>query len=75
MFGLEDHSTPVHGADYFAGHFASEDSASVLARYGARAVFTYSITHVYVDPKMGNKPVANLPERIRKNLERIRAQQ
>ena len=77
MFSLENHSTPLHGADYFAGHFASEEpaSASVLARFGDRAVFTYSMTHVYVDPKVGNRPVDSLPERIRRNLERIRAQQ
>ena len=77
MFGLEDHSRPVAGADYYAGHFApSEDPASapVLERYGQSAVFTYSMTHVYVDPKVGNRPVKSLSEHLRRNLERVRAQ-
>ena len=82
MFSLEDHSRPVHGADYFAGHFApsppeepASTSASVLERYGQSAVFTYSMTHVYVDPKMGNRPVKSLPEHLRRNLERVRARE
>ena len=80
MFGLEDHSRPVLGADYFAGHFASQEeedpaSASVLERYGQSAVFTYSMTHVYVDPEAGNRPVKSLPDQLRRNLERVRARE
>ena len=46
----------------------------VLERYGQTAVFTYSMTHVYVDPKVGNRPVKSLSEHLRRNLERVRAQ-
>ena len=91
MFGLEDHSRPVRGADYFAGHFApspfrkeaavfaepsTDDAiaaASVLGRYSEDAAFTYALTHVFVDPKAGMRPVERLPDRIGRNLARIRA--
>ena len=78
MFGLEDHSQPVRGADYFAGHFADgddDDSPEVLERYGENAVFTYAMTHVFVDPGAGNRPVKTLPEQLRRNLERVRARE
>ena len=81
MFGLEDHSRPVRGADYFAGHFAhggddeEEAAAAVLERYGESAVFTYAMTHVFVDPGAGNRPVKGLPEQLRRNLERVRARE
>ena len=78
MFGLEDHSRPVRGADYFAGHFADggdDDSHEVLERYGESAVFTYAMTHVFVDPGAGNRPVKTLPEQLRRNLEGVRARE
>ena len=83
MFGLEDHSRPVRGADYFAGHFAGggddspeeEEAASVLERYEESAVFTYAMTHVFVDPGAGNRPVKGLPGHLRRSLERVRARE
>ena len=77
MFGLEDHTRPVRGADYFAGHFADgdDDAPEVLERYGESAVFTYAMTHVFVDPGAGNRPVKALPEQLRRNLERVRARE
>ena len=77
MFVLEDHSRPVRGADYFAGHFADgdDDSHEVLERYGESAVFTYAMTHVFVDPGAGNRPVKTLPEQLRRNLEGVRARE
>ena len=91
LFRLGDHSRPVRGADYFAGHFApspfrkdavvfseppTDDdiaAASVLGRYSEDAAFTYALTHVFVDPKAGMRPVERLPDRIGRNLARIRA--
>ena len=68
----------MHCADYFAGHFANGDdydSHEVLERYGESAVFTYAMTHVFVDPGAGNRPVKALPEQLRRNLERVRARE
>ncbi len=66
-----DPNVPLH-ADYLNGHFASDEGADkILDRFGESAFYLCTLTHVYVDPENGERPVKELSENIARNLKRI----
>lgn len=69
LFELKDDERPVL-ADYSGGHFGADP---VLERYGDDAMCVYTITYVYVNPTLENRPVQCLPEKIAKGLFRIKS--
>jgi hypothetical protein len=60
--------------DMISGHFKQQDDfdeKTLKTMFSCNSACVGSYTHVFVDAEKGNKPVAQLPEQLRKNLERI----